>query len=224
MSPKFKRLGVALLAFGAMGAMAVINASAKSGGHFVSSATHTIVDQRATTTQGIPHFFNIKIENTGEFECKYARALGTISTPLATVTEANGITELDECFTVGSTETPWQVHENGCEGRPTVATGEPATTEQTGDLICPPGKVMEVTHPNCLITVPSQNHIPGFTYTRITENGKHAITVDVNVQYAVQYHGGICIFLGTSHTATVTGSTIVRGLNTNGEQVSITAT
>lgn len=218
MSLKLRGLGIALLAGLAVGSF-VLTASAKTGGHFVSDVSHTIVNQSASS--GGSHALEFSIHGMeGGFVCDEAVASGTAST--ATVTEAVGTLSLNLCRTTDGTQLA--VDENGCQTRITVAPGEPSTTEHTNDFICPVGKSFEITHPNCTITIPPQNNLGGFTYTRIVDNGKHAITVDVATQFEVQFHGGICIFLGTSKVGTIKGSTIVRALNTEGKQVSVTAT
>lgn len=215
MSLKLRGLGVAVLAATAMNAIAVMNATAETGGHFVSEVSHTIVDQSATPGSG--HSFAFTSDDSSVMECTFGRLTGTDVN--ATTTQPEGTTDIGECYTAG-TETHFAFHENGCKGRATVAPGGTGT----GDLICPAGKVMEVTHPNCLITVGPQNNISGFTYTNIVNGGEDAITLDVNVQYTVQYHGGICIFLGTTHGVSMVGSTVIKGFHTNGERVGITAT
>lgn len=91
-------------------------------------------------------------------------------------------------------------------------------------MVCPVGKNMLITHPNCTISVPPQTNVTGFTPTTTVANGKHAITLDVNIQYTVHYESGICVFLGTKHTAAITGSTIIQGKNTLDEPVNITST
>jgi len=213
---KLKAAGVGLLAIVAAGAVAVMGASANTGGHFVSEVSHTIVSQMSQPGAG--HEIKVKIGTT-ELFCDEASVIGTATS--ATVTEVQGVTTLKECHTTDTEPGTIIVHMNGCEARGTIA---PGNVVQTNDLICPSGKVIEVTHPNCNITVPPQNNISGFTYTTIVENGKHVITLDVNLEYKVQYHSGLCIFLGTNQTAIASGGTIIRGKDTNGNPVGITAT
>jgi hypothetical protein len=220
MTLKLKALTLGTMACTAVACLAVMNASATTGGHFVSEVEHTIVNQ----TTGIgPHALRF-VQHTGGFEgsivCDEMTATGTATT--ATVTSELGSAVAHKCHTQGS-EILFQTDMNGCQTRITVAAGDPAKTEQTNDIVCPAGKAIEITHPNCTITIPPQS-LAGITYTRILDNGKHAITADVNSQLNIQYHAGFCVFVGTSHTGTFQGSTIVRAFNTAGSQISFTAT
>lgn len=222
MSNTPKKIGLCVIVVVASTAFSAMGASAATGGHFVSEVSHTLVDQTISGTSG--HQLHIKIDSGPEgtaIACKEARAVGTAAA--GTVTEAIGETSLSSCYTTDNPDTLYEILENGCQGKATVASGNPSSTEQTGHLICPAGKSIEITHPNCTATVPPQT-VTGLTYTSTTVNGKHAITVDVNVEYILYYHSGICIFLGTNHTATVNGSTVIRGYNTEGNLVDITAT
>jgi hypothetical protein len=219
MSKKQKLAGVALLASMAMGAFAALDAPAKTGGHFVSSEGHTVLRLSV-----LPPVDALRIKMDGEaseIECGVVQGSGTLTA--STASEVELTTENSECRTPG-TEAGWTLDRNECVLRLKAASGEPATTEQTSELACPEGKALSSTHQNCTFTIPSQKSLGGLTYTRIFVDGKHAITMDVNITYAAQYHGGICVFLGTNHTATFTGSTILKGLNTSNEPIAITAT
>jgi hypothetical protein len=195
-----------------------LNASATVSGHFLSDAAdgHTIVDQEAVPES--THALVFRVEGTPAIQCDTERAFGTATTQ--TVQQVEGLTELRECYTEGQEPGTIVVHANECTGR----ARSNSTGSLTADLVCPAGKKLVFTHPNCTISVPPQNDIGGFTPTTILENGKHAITIDVNVKYTVHYEGGICIFLGTTKTGSVLGGTIIRGFNTKGEQVNITST
>jgi hypothetical protein len=221
MNFKLKALGLGLLATLALGAFAGVNATANSEGHFVAPGTpHAEVNQ---ISGGDPqHGFEVTLHGLeGGVVCDKAIARGTISTE--TVTQVEGFTELEKCHTTGS-ESAIVVKMNECKGIGRVAKGTTSSTEQTEELVCPAGKAIVVEHPSCTYTIPPQKNNTGWTYTPIKDNGKDAITLDVNIQYTIQFHAGICVFLGTTHTATAKGSTIVRGINTIGEQINITAT
>lgn len=221
MSLKLKSLVLSVLAATAVAGFTVMNASAKTGGHFVSEVTHTIVSQSAGAAGA--HSLELSVHGMeGGIVCNQVSAFGTAST--ATVTEEIGNLTFSQCYTTGGAAGSIAVDMNGCQTRITVAPGEPATTEQTTDFICPVGQAMVITHPSCTMTIPPQNNLGGLTYTRVIDNGKHAITVDVATPFEVQFHGGVCIFLGTKKVGTIKGTTIVRALNTEGKQVSVTAT
>jgi hypothetical protein len=222
MNLKLKALGLGLLAALALGAFAGVSATAETGGHFITpGVTHAQVNQ----ISGADPNHQIKVFLHGletEMLCDEASATGTGTAE--TLTEVEGSTVLKKCHTAGQEPGTIIVHMNGCTGRGTVAKGTTGSTEQTEELVCPAGKTIVITHPNCTITVPPQTNIAGWTYTPIKDNGVDTITIDVNLEYAIQYHGGICVFMGTAHTATAKGSTIVRVLNTEGKQISATAT
>lgn len=215
MSLKLKAVGFAVLAAVSIGAFAVVNASATVNGHFVSSVSHTIVDQRSSSES--KHSFVMKIDGGNPIECNETRAFGTIAS--STVQQVEGTTELNGCHTQGEPAGSLVIDTNGCKGQGTSNAGG----NTTGHLICPAGKTVVVTHPSCTINIPSQT-VLGFTTTQTTVNGKHAITLDVNVNYTAHYESGICVFLGTVKTASIVGSTVIRGETTLGEIVSITST
>jgi hypothetical protein len=218
MSLKLKGLSLGLLAAIAMSAVVVMNASASVSGHFTNDAVggHAIVNQ--TSSAGSSHQFKFQIGKTSPLVCNSFTATGTVS--LATVTQVEGTTDFSGCRTEDGEANSLEIHENGCSGRGTSN----ASGAITSDLVCPIGKGIIVTHPNCTISIPAQNNISGFTATQITVEGKHAITLDANVQYTVHYEGGICVFLGTNQTMFITGSTVIRGKNTEGSYINITST
>jgi len=216
MSLKLKALGFAVLAAMSVAALVAVSASATVSGHFVSEApdAHTIVNQKSALPS--KHGFVIRIDEGTPIACEEFSAFGTATG--FTLTEVEGTTEAKNCRTEG-TETAMGLDTNGCKGK-AWSNGSGALT---GAMVCPSGS-MVVTHPNCSITVPPQTNVTGLTPTTITTFEKHAITLDVNIKYTVHYEGGICIFLGTKHTASITGSTIIWGQSTNGQPVSITST
>lgn len=219
MSLRLKALGLFLLAAAAMSS-ATGGSSANTGGHFVSEVTHTIVNQ--TSSLESTHSLELGVAGLTGIVCDEATASGTANS--STVTEAMGSLTLAKCHTTGGAVGAVTVHLNGCEARLTVASGDPSKTEQTDDFVCPAGKVIEITHEGCVMKIPPQNNISGFTYTPVVVNGKNSVTADVNAQFELRFEAGFCILLGTKHTAQVTGSTIVRGYDTLGNQVGITAT
>ncbi|HYP56110.1 MAG TPA: hypothetical protein VEQ41_07410 [Solirubrobacterales bacterium] len=218
MSLKVRGLGLAVLAITATGAIAAVNAFATQSGHFVSDAAngHTIVEQ--STNQALSHDFRVSVDGGTPIECDQASVQGTATS--ATMQAVEGTMSLSQCHTEGAAPGTITVHMNGCKGQGTSN----SSGSGTGHLLCPAGvSGVAVTHPNCTIRIPPQTS-GGFTYTSATLNGKHTITVDVNSTYTVHYEGGICIFLGTTHTGSVTGSTIVEATNTEGVPVNVTAT
>ncbi|HEX8689016.1 MAG TPA: hypothetical protein VF729_02110 [Solirubrobacterales bacterium] len=219
MSTKFKALSLGLLALLATAGFAVVNASATVSGHFEHDAATnhaTIVGQETVS----PHDLVFTDEVSGSaFTCEHATYHGTA--PAKTVTSVTVTPTYKTCKTVGGAHGAVTVHVNGC-GFTLESHG--ANTHGTVHVECPAGKAIEITHPNCTITVPAQT-LNGMTYTQKTENGKHTLTVDVTVkQITGHYHGGICIFLGTVRKFSMTGALTVEAQNTAGERVNVTHT
>jgi len=220
MNRKSRALGCSLLVVVTVGASSAMSVSAKTGGHFVSEVSHTSLVLGVSPQSGDDIRISIDAGKE-EIECGVVEGHGTLAESTASSFELS--TQNTACHTVGS-EAGWTLHTNECVAKLKVASGDPATTEQTSELICPAGNAMSSTHPGCTFTVPPQGNLNGLTYTKVTVNGKHALTIDVNIQYSIQFHAGVCVFLGTNHTATFSGSTILKGLDTPGEPVAITAT
>jgi hypothetical protein len=220
MSLKLKVIGLGLLAAILVSGIAVVNASANGEGHLVSEVTHTEIKGFETET----HTGAMIIHGlAGEMVCDENSAVATITTE--TVVSVTGSATVSKCHTKGSaTDIP--VHINGCTGTGTIAKGTTENTEQTGHLVCPPGKAVVITHPNCTVTIHPQTNTTGATIKQITNpvTGKHEITGVSNVQFSVTRHG-LCQFVApTLGTGTAIGSATARGFDTEGNQVSITAT
>ena len=218
MSLKLKALGLGLLALVATSAFASMNAGASTGGHFVGEVANQTIRGAETAPNHKLHFRPHAGSLTERIGCDVATYHGTAATTTETQIEITPTYE--KCYTTDENKTAVVVTHNGCKYRFTVAAGG---TNGTADLVCAVGKAIEIHHPNCTITVPAQNNLSGIHYTRVTESGKHAITLDVNATFKTEYHGGICIFLGTSQNGRLEGSATVWG-EAGGERKSITAT
>jgi hypothetical protein len=191
-------------------------ASAETGGHFTSEAAHTTLSGSETSTH--------KTKVTGDglegfINCNQVSYSGTVNA--TTVSELQLTPSYSGCGTEG-TSTAVTFTPNGCSYILTI--GKSASGDNTLDVACPTGKALEIHHPNCGITVPAQTGLSGVAYTEVVENGKRALTVDVTLVLADQYHQGICIFLGTSHNMQLNGSFTLKGTNTASEQVNVRAT
>jgi hypothetical protein len=219
MSMRSKALSGGIVAMMVTAGYGAISATAETGGHFVSETTHTLVV--GTGGPGTSHRTHLSAEGTeGQSGCENVSYVGTA---VSSTVESITISPSYEKCTTTNTSANLPVTVNGCTQTFTVA---PGGVSGTVDVLCPAGKAIEVHHPNCTITIASANNknLSGVTYTRVTENAKHAITLDLNVTFETTYHGGICIFLGTPHKERITGSLTIRGFDTDGSQVSITAT
>lgn len=220
MSLKLRALGLGLLAILATSAFAVVNATAETGGHFVSEVSHTVLSGTEVKEN---HQVRFAVDGGTPIECTKVTYTGT--TTATTVTEVTITPHYTECITKGGA-TPHNVDVtmNGCAYVFTI--GKKSTADNTVHVECLTGGVIEIHHPNCTITVPAQTPSGGIAYeTDTTPGGKHSITPNITVTgIAAQYHGGICIFLGTSHQATMTGAATLSGTTTEGSPVGITAT
>ncbi|HYP54880.1 MAG TPA: hypothetical protein VEQ41_01075 [Solirubrobacterales bacterium] len=218
MNRKLKILGVGLLAVIATSALAAASSSAETGGHFVSDGVHTTI----SSTDDLVHLVRFSTDQGTPIECTTESYSGT--TEGLTVTQVTIAPQYKECLTQGQASHTATVDIGGCTYRLTIA--NLSQFDNTVHLHCPTGVAGAViTHPNCTMRIPPQTPSGGVVYTGITEFGKHAFTVDVTARnITTHYEGGICIFLGTTHTSTLNGSVIVSGRAANGTQVNITAT
>jgi hypothetical protein len=216
MSIKLKALGLGVLAAMAMSAVGVLNASATVSGHF----THDAAGGAATITGKESGTHRLKFASDGgtPIECDVAHYSGSVAT--ATTTTIEVTPAYSKCHTEGGEPGSVVVDVNSCK----FVFHSRTTGHATTGVKCATGVQIVVTHPNCTMRMPSQA-LTGVTYGTITENGKHAITLNSTVSgITAHYEAGICIFLGTTHSATMTGSATVEGLAPGGGAVNITAT
>ena len=239
MSLKLKVLGLGLLAVMATSAFAAMNASATQSGHFVSDSDYVTL----TGTEqfdpndlvGKPHhlsFFRLNSAGTatesGEpIKCTHVAYHGeTLEGAAATTTQVVRVrpdyTGSQNCSTGGvgphniTVDVPAGCETNVFEFK----SGNTGTVSVNCNIT--------ITHPNCETTIPNiaENHsLHGITYDTIIDGGKHALTVTANVKkIRGQFHGGICVFLGTSQTFEMVGSATVWGEDALGNRVNITHT
>jgi len=209
MSMKLKALGLGILAMMAVGAFAVTNAGATVSGHFEFGSEHTFIT-------GEEEGLDFVADDGSKIGCDEAKYTGTHK-GTKTTTELTITPSWNKCYTTptsGAMEEPtWDVDENGCH---LVFTSRalPAENDATVHVICPSATPITITHPNCNITVDPQT-IGGEVGNGVTYTGQNDgtpwVTLDVKVKVAATYHTGLCIFLGTNHTATMVGSVKVKG-------------
>jgi hypothetical protein len=224
MSLKLKVLGLGLLAVLATSALAVMNASANgTGGHFVSTATHTNIVGTESGSH-ILHFIRDNDTNPeSRIGCDEESYTGTATA--ATVESLTITPTYNKCYTTNSNKTGVTIDTNGCTYTFTVTKGTTSTTEQQVHLLCDPGKFIQITHPNCTITIHPQTVNSAVTYTnQVDTNGLHYVTLDVNATFATTNHGLCQFIIPTNDFGLLSGSVTVRGFNKQKEQVSITAT
>jgi len=206
MSLKLKVLGLSLLAFVAMSAVAVINASARTNGHFTSDSPTGKTTILGAEVPGTPHQTEFTVHGLeGGVVCDDVAYHGTMSSN--TSTHITIVPFYKKCHTTGSAADTTVIDVNGCSY--TFTPGDNGTVH----VDCPTGKSIEITHPNCTIKIKPQT-AQGVTYLTDLQNGRHIITpVFHKVQFSSEYEAGICIFTGTNHTATLHGSATIRGFD-----------
>lgn len=224
MSIKLKALGLGLLAALAVSAVAVMNASAETSltGHFTSEVAHTTLQVTEGPEEKV-HRLELTVEGFTGIVCDKPTYTSTISE--ATVTELTVEAKYEACHTTGGTPGEVNVTMNGCDYRFTQPNKESAKTEHTVDLVCPVGAHVVVDHEGCEITIDPENPRSGIGYTTTVENNIHSITLTANVTgFKATLHTGLCVLIGTTKNGSLTGSATVKGLDTEGHQVGITAT
>lgn len=229
MSMKLKVLGMGLLAMLATSAFAVMNASAESVGHFTNDASdgHATIEGIESGSHIVHLRRNPNVGVTEYIGCEEDEFTGTVTS--ATVTSITITPHYRKCRTTNEAETAVTVHTNGCQYTFQVTTTAPTPDEKehpdiTADLTCPSGKSIQITHPNCTITIHPQHVTNAGTYTTDVENGKHIVTLNVNAKFNSTYHG-LCQFITPTNTpGELVGSVTVRGKDTAGNQVNVTAT
>jgi len=214
MSGKLKALGLALLAATAVSAIGAVSASADFGGHFEveGSGAFLIGSENAT------HNSRFSFDGGTAIECANTSYEGRGGGTLAGFTLAP---EYPTCETAGTKTHNVTITPNGC----TYTFKSTSGTHATFWIICPAGKVFEIHHPSCTIKIPAQEHLYGVSYTTLTENNKHALTVDLTVSnITAHYEGGICVFLGTTHKGALNGSFTLKATDEADKPVHITHT
>lgn len=235
MSIKLKAFGLSLLAVMAVGAFAVMNASAESQatGHFTSDAPSgvTKLDVKESPPSGA-HLLELSQAGFTGIVCHETTYTGEVTT--ATATELTVFPTYKGCLTTGGSTGSVTVHSNGCSYTFTQPNKESAKTENTVDLVCPAGKKVEITHATCTVGVAPVT-VKGVGYTTTSEvvpgetgenpPKKHALTVTSSATFPVTREGGFCSLLATNSTGTLSGSATVFGTDkTSGKQANVTAT
>lgn len=224
MSIKLKALGLGLVAAMAMGALAVVNASATVGGHFESEVEHTIIKG---VENGFPHDLEFQGPSGEPLTCTIAEYNGTIVPKTVQTVQVSAF--YDECSTGGEPPHEAVVHMNECTY--TISSYNAATTKHgTVAIDCPTGKNIVITHQGCEITVPAQKPgegtiTGGVTFATEGSGKTHSLTMNVTLhEITAFYHNGLCLFLGTNKKFSMNGAVTVKGFNTANEQVGITHT
>lgn len=223
MTRNLKTLGLGLMMALAMSAFLALGAAADptkhTGGHFTQDS-----GGRATLhgSFGGGHQMHLTM---------FGSAVGCIETVKSEMT-APTQTEISlfiEGTVCGSKPT---ILMNGCTYTLTVRDTDASTKLSSVHLKCPIGKKVEmIQHGSCTVTLGEQTFTEGATYTKITVNGKHALTVDMTLNTIYEKHGS-CEFMppfGTGpHSGaggiSLTGSMTLIATGPDGNPANLTAT
>lgn len=222
MSIKSKSLRLGFLTLLAMGALGTMNAGAEVPGHFTFSVEHTIVKG---TEEGT-HYVHFKdVGSSAYMGCTHTHYEGTATGE--TVESIRIVPSYTGCYTTPTHGSGIEFTINGCDYtlRLTRDKDGMLTPHSSIEVACPSGNAIELHLGNCTITVIPQVIKSAVSYSTTVEQNKHAITLGVTTKAVTSYHGGICIFLGTSgHEIEMSGSIKLWGEDTLGNRVDITAT
>lgn len=220
-----KSLGFGFLAAVAISALTGSSTPANTGGHFTFGAAHTTLEGEQTNT----HLFNA---GAALVFCKTAKFKGT--TTETTTTEITIAPAYDQCTWA---DNPVKVLMNDCQYVFTI--GKKAGTDNTFHLVCPEGSKMELeVHGKgseivlCEVTVAQQTPNNGVVFETGGSGSTHSFTIDITLKVIVWEQHGWCETLTPSGTgpfsglkgAEYEGKVTLKGFNTAGEQVAITAT
>jgi hypothetical protein len=213
MTRKFKTLGVALFAVLALTAIAASSASAE-GKITCSSYPCTITGESAVGNSTF-------ITEAGTVECK-GHAQATLAAASSEITITGTATNCKAFGFLNAT-----VNTNGCDGLSTTPV-QIAPDEWTarGHMLCPPGKVIELTAGTCKVTIGPQNPSGHTIITNTTAPTPNVVDLTghaTGVNYTVVTDGFGCPFAGTGAKtgATITQHTPITAKATAGQDVHI---
>lgn len=211
-------LGLVAAAAGTMFTAASALATTPAGNHFVSHATEEHLIVKGTDAFGSNHAIEIHGDNDGKFACTDTTYHGTLSGPVATTTQSIQIRpHYTKCATTTGAWGEVDIHVPTACGTNVYEfkSGAPGTLHINCKLT--------ITHVGCTIQIPTQT-LSGATYTAIVEGGVQAIALDAAfTSMTAHYESGFCIFLGTNHSLSMTGSLVLWG-ETTSKRVGLTHT
>jgi hypothetical protein len=214
---KLKALGLVGAAFAVGVAFAAPSTPATTGGHFTTGAQHTTWLGVAEDVNVIafPHW------GVGCEEVEYVATTTFQTTESLTVTPR--YVKCRERLGEEESKTEIAINTNECNFLFTI--GKKAEADNTGHLVCPPGKRIEVFLVNATIMLPPQT-FSGISYKATAELGVNTLTMTFTASGLVaNCEGGIyCLAGGTNWTAQLAGSLKMRGSGTDGLPVGIRAT
>jgi len=212
--------GLSLMAALTLIAVNAMSASAITSGHFTSDVSTTILDITEKTTEPEKSGHEIVLSALGdEVTCHKPTYTSSFT---GTTTQALTVEAKYENCTNGNKEAV-TVTMNGCDYTFTSRSTGHATTH----FKCPNSETFAEVHgPTGTFTFTTQTPAGGATYTTVTEEGKHALTVNITASEITFTCHGLCAIFGThpSQKASMTGAVTVTGTDANKNPVNITAT
>jgi hypothetical protein len=120
------------------------------------------------------------------------------------------------CTVFGFANTPIDL--NSCQYRFKTVTKEFGNFEGSFDIVCPVGKVIEITSFGCTVTIGSQSGLKKVTYTNLGAGTTREITIDLNLA-GIKYeeHQSGIFDTCASHTVPKSNGTYVGALIVTGE-------
>lgn len=223
MSTKSKALVLCLLvaAFGSLSG----TAGGETGGHLVYEVAKG--NWKAEEDPEV-HRLEFKVGTLGtEIVCPE----GLYQTPFTQNTETDLALDFfaeEKCKTTGGVAGEVPIDFNTC--RITLKVSKKTNEDNTTSINCEflaKKKYIEITHPNCTVRLPEQI-IRGVSFSQFVESGKHILTITLTEVggnlLTAHFEGGICLFLGTTHTASITGALTFRAYDEAGKLTGVTAT
>jgi phage FluMu protein Com len=208
---KIKTLGIALVAAAALSALGASTASAVE---FHSELEDTVLTSSETAA------FNGKLTfDSGTVECENTTAVGAITG------KTTNTARLSPTFSgcTGTFGVSVTIRVNGCEK--VLTTGG---AKEVLHIVCPPGKVIEITVPGCVVTIFPQTIENGISWTNHLGSFPKHITLHIKstgLTYE-EHNKGLfptCIQPPTikRNNGTWTASTTVFGESTSGASTSV---
>jgi hypothetical protein len=224
MKGKLRLLGVGVLAVVTVGAVAVVDASATTSGHFTTQSSDHHVVFRGTAIHPGTHTLTIQRTVNGTasgspIKCTHIHYFSTRTGWFVTLFPVIWFKPTyTDCSTEGESphnvliDVPGPCGENAYE----MTSGGSGTVHANCSIT--------LTHPNCRIVLPAQT-LSGVSYSATTRNGRAALTANLNLQGITgHFESGFCVFLGTNQTFHMQGSILIWAEDAGGNPVGITHT
>ena len=218
MNRNFKILGLTAVSLLALCAVAVAGVSASA---FKFKSENGLI----TNLTGIQHGTNVDewTTDSGTIKCTEAKYEGEQFGAESTEVEIEPVYTGCKIFSFLEVT----IHMNGCAYRLKTVTKENGNFEGSVDIVCPPGTQIEMTLPNCVITVPPQPGLQKITYTNLGTGTTRERTLDISLT-GITYEEDIVAEFSSctgngQHTSngTLRGALLLTGENTSHNHIGI---